>query len=147
MYFLWKDTPYGLIKVSCKGLIDFINEALKKRLRLYSVSLSPSKNEHADITIVISDDDLQPETKNTVENHLTEVLKPMGMKALIIWASPEKGFLPVILNPYAWATIASCSAVIITAGFSGFFWTAFWGASAWFVFRGFSVLAQKFRRS
>lgn len=147
MYFLWKNTPYGLIKISCKGLVDFTNEALRSRFRLYNVSLSPSKTEHADITIVISDEDLQPKTKETVENHLTEVLKPMGMKALIVWASPERGFLPVILNPYVWSAIASCSAVIITAGFSSFFWTAFWGASAWFVFRGVSVLAQKFRRA
>lgn len=147
MYFLWRDTPYGLIRVSCKALTDFTNEALKSRLRLYSVTLSPSKSEHADITIVISDEDLRPEIKETVANHLTEVLKPMGMNASIVWASPERGFLPVILNPYVWGATASCFAVIITAGFSGFFWTAFWGASAWFVFRGFSVLAQKFRRN
>ena len=150
MYFLWRDTPYGFIKVSYEGLLSFVNDALKSRLRLYSVVLSPSDpelKENADITIVISDDDIQAEKKSIVEDHLTEVLKPMGMKAMVIWSSPEKGISQFISNPFVWALIASCIAVIISAGFDGFFWTAFWGSAAWFVIRGLSILAKKFRRA
>lgn len=151
MYFLWRDTPYGFIKVSCEGLLNFVNDTLKSKLRLYSVALSPldSKSElieNADITIVISDEDLKPEKKSIVEDHLTEVLKPMGMKALIVWATPEKGISQFLQNPVVWALIASCAAVIITAGFDGFFWTAFWGASAWFLMKGFSVLVKKIKK-
>ena len=156
MYFLWRDSPYGFIRVSCEGLLNFINDALRSKFRLYGVALSPlSKksdlNENTDITIVISDEDLcsdsQSDKKTIVEGHLIEVLKPMGMNAKIIWASPEKGFLQFLQSPYIWALTASCVAVIVTAGFNGFFWTAFWGTAAWFAIRGLLLLAKKFRRN
>lgn len=144
MYFLWRNTHYGLIRVSYEGLHSFANDVIKSRLRLYSVTLSPAEQD-ADLTIVISDEELKPEIKQQVEKHFTDVFKTMGMKALIVWASPEREILPIIQSPYTWAVIASCSAVIITAGFEGFFWTAFWGAAAWFVIRGVGTLAKKFR--
>ena len=144
MYFLWRNTPYGLIQVSCEGLHEFANDVIKSRLRLYSITLSPAEQD-ADLTIVISDEDLEPEIKQQVENHFVDILKPMGINALIIWASPEREIWPIIQSPYTWAVVASCSAVIITAGFEGFFWTAFWGAAAWFVVRGLGMLAKKFR--
>ena len=147
MYFLWKNTPEGLIKISQEGIFDFADYVLKSGFRLYSITLAPSQkeHEHADLTIVISDEDLPQDTKTHVERHLTEVLEPTGMKTSIIWASPERGIWPVIQSPYTWAIIASCSAVIITAGFDGFFWTAFWGVAAWFSIKGFSMLAKKIR--
>ena len=147
MYFLWKNTPVGLIKISQEGIFDFADYVLKSSFTLYSISLAPSKEkkEHADLTIVISDEDLPENTKEQVEKHLTDVLDPAGMKASIVWATPERGILPIIQNPYTWAVIASCSAVIITAGFDGFFWTVFWGTLAWFSIRGLSMLAKKFR--
>ena len=146
MYFLWKNTPKGLIKISREGLLDFADYVLKSGFSLYSITLSPSeKKEHADLTIVISDEDLSLDAKEKVEKHLTEVLDPAGMKASIVWATPERGFWPVVQSPYTWAVIASCSAVIVTAGFDGFFWTAFWGAAAWFTIRGLTMLAKKIR--
>ena len=144
MYFLWRNTPYGLIRISHEGLYAFANDIIKSRLRLYSITLSPSEQD-ADLTIAISDEELKPEIKQQVEEHFSEVLKPIGIKALIVWANPEREIWPIIQSPYTWAVLASCSAVIITAGFDGFFWTAFWGAAAWFAIRGLGTLAKKFR--
>ena len=144
MYFLWKDTPLGLIKISNKGIFEFADYILKSRFRFYSVTLAPSDSQ-ADVTIVITEEALSPDVKNKIENHLTEVLDPIGMKASVLWAMPERGFMQFIQNPYAWAVVASCAAVIVTAGFVGFFWTAVWGAAAWFSIRGLSMLAKKIR--
>jgi len=144
MYFLWKNTPCGFIKISYEGLFDFVNYVLRTGFRLYSITLAPSETQ-ADLTVVISDEDISPEIREKVEKHLSEVLDKAGMKASVVWATPQRGFLQIIQNPYAWAAVASCAAVIITAGFTGFFWTAFWGTAAWFSIRGLSILAKKIR--
>ena len=146
MYFVWRKNHHGLIRVSCEGISAFVDDVLKSKLRLYSVTLSPSQ-EDADLTIVISDEDIKSELKQQVESHFIEALKPMGLKALIVWASPEREFVPLLHSPYAWAVIASCFTVILTAGFESFFWTAFWGASAWFAVHGLEMLAKKFRNA
>ena len=146
MYYLWKNTHYGLIRVSYSGLYDFALSAVKSKLRLYSVTLEPSgKKEHANLTLVFSEEDLPIDTKKKIEEHISSVLKPMGLRASIVWASPERGIFDLIQNPYFWTVSASCLAVVITAGFEGFFWTVFWGMSVWFVIRGMKFIAQKFR--
>lgn len=146
MYFLWKNTPYGIIRISCEGLHEFANDILKPRLRLYSVSLSPAdKKEHADLTVVISDEDLSSEIKEQVERYIAEVLEPAGIKSLVVWATQEDGFMSVFQSPYTWAAVAACFTVIFTAGFAGFFWTAFWGTAAWFTVSGISLIIRKFR--
>ncbi len=145
MYYTWKTTHYGIIRVSCSGLYDFALEAVRSRLRLYSVTLEPSgKKEHANMTLVFSDEDINRETKSQVEEHISSVLKPMGLKASIVWASPERGITAMIQNPYIWAGLASCIAVVVTAGFDGFFWTLFWGGAVWFMIRGMKFIAEKF---
>lgn len=116
------------------------------KLRLYSVTLEPSgKKEHAGLTLVFSDEDLTRETKSKVEEHISSVLKPMGFKPLVVWATPERGMMAVIQNTYFWAGTASCLAVIVTAGFDGFFWSLFWGGAVWFAIRGLRFIAGKFR--
>ncbi len=146
MYYLWKNTHYGVIRVSYSGLCDFVRDTVMSKLRLYSVTLEPSgKKEHANMTIVFSDEDLSRETKSKVEEHISAVLKPMGFRASVVWASPECGIMSVIQNPYVWAGIASCIAVIVTAGFDGFFWSLFWGGAVWFIIRGMRFIAGKFR--
>lgn len=146
MYFLWKNTPYGTIRVSCEGLYDFTDSISSSRIRLYSVTLSPSgRKENADFTVVLSEEDILPDTRRKVEKHFDAVLKPMGLKVSVIWASPERGIASIIGNPYLWAGIASCIAVIITAGFAGFFWVAFWGAAGWFIIHGLKLIARHFR--
>ncbi len=147
MYFLWKNTPYGIIRISCEGLYDFAGDMLKPKLKLFSVTLMPSgKKDHADLTIVFSDDDLNPESRKKIEKHFDAVMRPMGLKPSVVWAMPERGIMQVLSNSYVWAGIASSSAIIITAGFAGFFWTVFWGTSAWFFMRGISLISKRFRR-
>ena len=144
MYFLWRKTPYGIIRVSCEGLYDFTDEAMNSRIKLYSVTLSPSgRKENADFTVVLSEEDLMPETKKRVEHHFDSVLKPMGLKVSVVWASPERSIASIMQSSYLWAGLASCIAVIMTAGFDGFFWVAFWGAAAWFAVRAIKVIVRK----
>lgn len=148
MYFLWRNTPYGIIRISCDGLRELANDAFKSKLKLYSVTLSPAgKKEYADLTIVISEEDLSQDTKTQAETHIISILKPMGIQASIVWADPERGVWQVLRSPFTWGIIASCSAVIITAGLEGFFWTVFWGAAAWFGVYGLGKIAKNFRRS
>ena len=88
MYFLWKNTPYGIIRVSCEGLYDFADDILKPKLRLCSVTLLPSgKKDHADLTVVFSEDDLLPEERKKIERHFDSVMKPMGLKGYYDGAS------------------------------------------------------------
>ena len=116
------------------------------KLRLYSVTLEPSgKKEHVGLTLVFSDEDLTRETKSKVEEHISSVLKPMGFKPLVVWATPERGMMAVIQNTYFWAGAASCLAVIVTAGFDGFFWSLVWGGAVWVAIRGLRFIAGKFR--
>ncbi len=146
MYFLWRNTPYGAIRVSCEGLYDFADEVMNSRIRLYSVTLLPSgRKENADFTVVLSEDDILPETKKKVENHFDAVLRPMGLKVSVVWASPERSISSFMQNSYLWAGLASCIAVIMTAGFDGFFWVAFWGAAAWFAVHALKVITRRFR--
>ena len=71
MYFRWKDTPYGIIRVSHGGLKEFAQEAVKSRLRLYGLTLQTSdRKEEADMSIVLSEENVIPETKKKVEQHL-----------------------------------------------------------------------------
>ena len=147
MYFLWKSTPIGIIRVSCDGLCEFANEAVRSRLRLYSITLSPSDEEYADMSIVISDENVVPEAKKHVEKHFASILRPMGIKASVVWASPEKSVYAVLRSPYVWAGIASCVAVLMTAGSAGFFWVAFWGAAAWFAVHGLGILMRALGRA
>lgn len=146
MYFLWKDTPHGLIKISHEGLYEFADNILNSKLQLYSIALAAEKEqEDADFTIVISDENLTPEVKTQIEDHLLEVIAPLGAKTSVVWASPERGIIPLLSNSYAAAVLASCCVVISMAGLEIFFWTTFWGVAAWFAVRGLAILAKKFR--
>ncbi len=152
MYFIWKNTPYGIIRISCEGLYEFADGMIKSKLKLCSITLMPSgkkegKKEHADLTIVFSDDDLNPENRKKVERHFDAVLKPMGFRPSIVWAVPDRGIMQALGNPYVWAGIASSLAIVITAGFAGFFWTVFWGTSAWFAVHGLSLISKRLRKN
>lgn len=146
MYFLWKNTPYGIIRISGDGLYEFADDVLRSKLRLYSVTLSPSEDA-ADISIVISDEQLLSPAKKNIENHFSSVMNSMGLNASVIWATPERSIASVMSNPYVWAVISSCVAVVFSAGMAGFFWAAFWGAAGWFTVRGLVLLSKRFRSS
>lgn len=167
MYFQWRSTPYGIIRISCEGLCNFADKAIKSKLRLYSVTLSPlysgsasdldsdsesesgtesGNKDDAELSIVLLDEDsLQDETRSQIECHYKAVLRPMGIISEVIWAAPDKGIAHILQNSWTWAGIASCTAIITTAGFEGFFWTAFWGSAAWFTARALAVITRFFR--
>ena len=148
MYFLWKNTPIGIIRVSCDGLCDFVGEAVKSKLKLYSITLSPSgKKEDADMSIVLSEENIIPEAKKNIEEHFASIMQPMGINASVVWAAPEKSIYAVLRSPYMWAGIASCIAVLVNAGSEGFFWVSFWGAAAWFIVHGLSILVRTLGRA
>ena len=143
MYFLWKTTPIGIIRVSCDGLCEFVGEAVKSKLRLYSVTLSPSgMKDDADMSIVLSEENVIPEAKKNIEEHFASIMRPMGIKASVVWSAPEKSVYAVLCSPWVWAGIASCIAVLVNAGSEGFFWVSFWGAAAWFTVHGFRILMR-----
>lgn len=147
MYFLWKDTPYGIIRVSHGGLQEFVEETVKSRLRLYSITLQTSdRKDDADMSIVLSEENIIPETKQKVEQHFTAVFEPMGINASVVWTVPDKSIARFMCSPWAWAGAAACVAMLVNAGSEGFFWTAFWAAAGWFSVHGLNVLAQYFRR-
>ena len=167
MYFQWQSTPYGIIRISCEGLYNFADKAVKSRLRLYSVTLSrldshshsdfyndndsdsnPDSKNHqddAELNIVFLDEDFTDETRNKIKSHYESIFKPMGIISEIIWAAPEKGIAHILQNSWTWAGVASCIAIITTAGFEGFFWTAFWGSGAWFAARALRFITRFFR--
>lgn len=148
MYFLWKNTPCGIIRVSREGMREFTDEVLKSKLRICGIVLSPSgRKEDADMSIVLSEENLIPETKKKIEKHFAAILKPMGIKASIVWAVPEKNIYAVLRSPWAWSGIAACIAVMMNAGSEGFFWVSFWGAAAWFAIHGLGILVKYFGRS
>ena len=151
MYFLWKNTPIGIIRISCDGLCEFVEDAVKSKLKLYSITLSPSgrnqDKEDADMSIVLSEENIVPETKKTIEKHFALIMQPMGIKTSIVWATPEKSIYPVLRSPWCWTGIASSIAVLMNAGPEGFFWVSFWGAAAWFAVHGFRILLRTLGRA
>ena len=168
MYFQWRSTPYGIIRISCEGLYNFADKAIKSKLRLYSVTLSPcavssdldldsdskststseseSESDDAELSIVfIDEENLQDQTRDNIKCHYEAVLRPMGIISEVIWAAPDKGIAHILQNSWTWAGIAACAAIITTAGFKGFFWTAFWGSAAWFAARALALITRFFR--
>ena len=146
MYFQWQSTPYGIIRISCEGLYNFADKAVKSRLRLYSVTLSRlDSHDDAELNIVLLDDNLHGETRSKIENHYEAILKPMGIISKVIWAAPENGIAHILQNSWTWAGVASCIMIITTAGFEGFFWTAFWGSGAWFAAHALRYITRFFR--
>ena len=145
MNFIWKKTPYGVIKLSGKGLYDFTLNILNSKFDIHSVSLAPPKNKTRDcahLIITISSDDVEPEIKKRVENHLTAILKPMGIAASVIWAEPCRGFMPVLSRRWTWFFGASSIAIMISGSFEVFFWSAFWGSAAWFTHKAIEILGN-----
>ena len=166
MYFQWRSTPYGIIRISCEGLYNFADRAIRSKLRLYSVTLLPcavssdlasdsdsnsdsesgAESNCAELSIVfIDEENLQDQTRDKIKCHYEAVLRPMGIISEVIWAAPDKGIAHILQNSWTWAGIAACAAIITTAGFEGFFWTAFWGSAAWFAVRALALITRFFR--
>lgn len=143
MYFLWKRTPHGSIRVSYDGMADFIRRFLTRKSQFCSFALA--EGETASMILVLSSRDGVLESK--VENRLNAVMKPLGIATSIIWSSrgnPKEEWNEIRSSlygsPWAWMSLASAIALVFIAGWSGLFWTSFWGTAAWFLVRGATFL-------
>ena len=83
MYFLWKRTPHGSIRVSYDGMADFIRRFLTRKSQFCSFALKDG--ETALMTLVLSSKDGVLESR--VESRLNAVMKPLGIASSIIWSS------------------------------------------------------------
>ena len=143
MYFLWKRTPHGMIRVSYDGLFDFVQGFLSARFRLYGLALAAGDN--ALLTLLMSSGDVSREPG--LARSLSALMEPLGMLTSVVWFSrgaPGSDWVEarfsLLRSPWAWMALASSVALIVVAGWVGFFWTAFWGTAAWFVVRGLTFL-------
>ena len=137
VYFLWKRTPIGSIRVSCDGFSDFINRFLSGKSRCNSLSVA--EGEKAAMTLVLSSRNTAVEC-GEIEKRLAAVIAPLGFSVKFIWA--DRGAPGAELceklssayrSPWTWMLIASFVTLKCIAGWKGFFWTLFWGTAAWFV--------------
>lgn len=148
MYFLWKRTPHGNIRVSCDGLSGFIERILTEKSRCRSLSMA--EGESASVTLVLSSDDATAKGLQ-VEERISSIVAPLGFGVKIIWAdrgAPEAEWCEFLASsyqsPWFWMLIAAMVALVIMAGLKGLFWTLFWGTLAWFVSRfAISFLTRK----
>ena len=150
MYFLWKRTPHGMIRISCEGLSDFVRGFLSAQSRLHSLAVAePPSGENGDrwMTVVLSSRDSTRES--WVERRLSSLVRPLGLLASVVWISRGSGSAEwgeacraVLGSPWTWMTLASSVALAVIAGWAAFFWTAFWGTAAWFLVKGLILLGR-----
>ena len=142
MYFLWKRTPHGSIRVSYNGLAAFIRRWLTRKSQFCSFALA--EGETAEMTLVLSSRDGSLERR--LENRLTAAMKSLGIATSIIWSSrgsPEEEWAELraalCRSPWTWMSLASAVALVVLSGWRGLFWTSFWGTAAWFFARGLTA--------
>lgn len=146
MYFLWKRTQYGTIRISHDGAADLIQSILAAcsrgtaaKFRMHSLAVAPGDT--AELTVVLSSRGGADEP--AVERRISSLIEPLGMSASVVWDSPpprgcgwlERRFT-LYRNPWAWMAVASSVSLAAIAGWSAFFWTSFWGTAAWFAVQG-----------
>lgn len=136
MYFLWKRTPHGSIRVSCDGLSGFIDRILLGTSRCRGLSLAEGEN--ASVTLVLSSDKVNRGSE--VEDRLTSIVAPLGFDIQVIWIDRGRAeiewteTLSALYNsPWTWMILVSLIVLAIMAGMKGLFWTLFWGTTAWFL--------------
>ena len=137
MYFLWKRTPHGSIRVSSDGFSSFVNNVLSGKSRCRSLSLTEGEN--AAMTLVLSPNNAAAEFCK-IEECIAKVIAPLGLNVQVIWT--DKGtpgaelcemLSSVYQSPWTWMLFVSLVVLRVMAGWKGLFWTIFWGTAAWFV--------------
>jgi len=146
MYFLWKRTPHGSIRVSCGGLSAFINRILPGKSRCCSLSLT--EGESASVTLVLYPDGSEDTLR--VEERIAVVVAPMGFRVQCVWMDRSvsetewrEALASFYHSPWAWMCIVGVTALGIISGLKGLFWTFFWGTTAWFVSKGLISFLDK----
>ena len=143
VYFLWKQTPHGSVKVSHEGLGDFMKRLLSKKCRLRGLSMLGG--DEPSVTLVLSSD--AAERDERLEQRLSSASAPLGLMVQVIWvdrnaprAEWRETQASLLKNPWTWMLAASTITLVVKAGWNGFFWTMFWGTAAWFAARFLPVL-------
>jgi hypothetical protein len=149
MYFLWKRTPHGNIKVSCDGLSGFIDRILTEKSKCRGLSLA--EGDSASVTLVLSSED-SVSKGHLIEERISSIIAPLGFCVTVIWVdrgAPEAEWCETLLslyqNPWFWMLVVAMLTLGILAGLKGLFWTLFWGTAAWFVSRFIISLAVRKR--
>lgn len=146
MYFLWKRTRYGTIRISHDGAADLIQNILtacsrgtSARFRLHSLAIADGDN--AEMTVVLSSHGDADES--AVGHRISSLIEPTGMSVSVVWYSaPSRGCgwlerrFTLYRNPWVWMAAAYSVSLTIIADWSAFFWTSFWGTAAWFTVSG-----------
>ena len=156
MYFLWKRTSHGMIRVSCEGLKNFVGSFLSSQFRLHSLAVSERSEHHVEsepengdrwLTMILSSRD--PSSEPRVERRLSHLVRPLGLISSVAWisrGSPGAEWIEtcraILGSPWVWMSLASSVALAAIAGWAAFFWTAFCGPAAWFIVRGLSLLIR-----
>ena len=144
-YFTWKNTPYGIVKISDKCIKNFTDIIFKSGLDICNLSLNNNNNNsesNSNLTVVISGENIKPDSKIKIEEHLQNIFKPMGFNTSVIWVERSGSISEILINPFTWGFIVSSAAIIICGGLDSFFWTSFWGAVTWFVVRVLNYLPE-----
>jgi hypothetical protein len=137
MYFLWKRTLHGSIRVSSDGLSGFVDRVLSGKSRCRGLSLA--EGESPSVTLVLFSESPTLEGHG-IEERLSSIVAPLGFRVQVIWAdrgAPEAEWCETLASiyqsPWTWMVLAAMVAIAVMAGLSGLFWTFFWGTAAWFV--------------
>lgn len=132
--------------MSYDGLFDFVQGFLPARFRLYGLALAAGDD--ALLTLLMSSVDISREPG--LAQNLSTLMEPLGMLTSVVWSSrgaPGSDWVEtrftLLRSPWAWMALASSIALIVVAGWVGFFWTTFWGTAAWFVVRGLTFLLTR----
>lgn len=154
MYFLWKRTPHGSIRVSCDGFSDFINRVLSGKSKCRSLCVA--EGETAAMTLVLSSNnnaamDTSESTENKeIEKGLADILSPLGFSSRVVWtdrgapgADLNENIYSACQSPWTWMLVVALITLKFMAGWKGLFWTLFWGTAAWFVSRVVIALAKR----
>jgi hypothetical protein len=85
-----------------------------------------------------------------IESRIAEIIAPLGFSVQIIWtdkgapgADLSESLVSAYQSPWTWMLVAALITLKFMAGWSGLFWTLFWGTSAWFVSKLVISVAKK----
>ncbi len=131
MYFLWKITPRGSIRVSRDGLAEIMSRILSAKSKLSDLVLEGG--DKASVMLVISSSD--EASDKLAEEQLSFIAAPLGLSVRVVWVdktTPADEKLLFFKKPGTWMLFVSAVTLVYIAGWSGFFWTMFSGTVAWF---------------
>lgn len=146
MYFLWKRSQNGCLKLSGEGFRHFVNSTLEGIPRCRSFSILEKNGPCGVLPVgvfVFVNVFRNAEERQKVEERLRAHLAPLGLPADIVWtdeglASEElnRSLLGTLRSPTFWGALFALFTVAIYVGTRGLFWVLFAGTAGWFIAKG-----------